>query len=211
MVSDELSVEVLREMFRSLQAWRSLYEAEGVDILCGPDGTEWALWDIELLYEMSQDLLSSRQKQAIRYCLYENLSEAKAAAKMGADESNPVTMYASSGLEVLVHLSHIGMLPNSHEFRMDQAKRAKVAYERQAQSFIPSTIGFQVMDVWADAVIASISQLPCVTTQELPSDISVTVIEGTTYAAPEAPPGAFFYDMSAWLPEVQDGVSLTNS
>jgi hypothetical protein len=124
-----LTVETLREMFRHLQAWHSLYEAEGIDVLTGPDGEEWALWDIDVLYEMSQHYLSVRQRQAIRLCLYENLSEARAARAMGTDESNPVTMYASSGLETLVHLYRVGMLPSVQQFRRERAKvnlRSKV-------------------------------------------------------------------------------------
>jgi hypothetical protein len=109
-------------MFRHLQAWHSLYEAEGTDVLTGPDGEEWSLWDIDILYEMSQHYLSVRQRQAIKLCLYENLSEARAARAMGTDESNPVTMYASSGLETLVHLYRVGMLPSVQQFRREQAK-----------------------------------------------------------------------------------------
>lgn len=117
-----LTVEILREAFRHLQAWHSLYEAEGVDVLTGPDGEEWSLWDIDVLYEMSQHYLSVRQRQAIKLCLYENLSEARAARSMGTDESNPVTMYASSGLETLVHLYRVGMLPSVRQFRREKAK-----------------------------------------------------------------------------------------
>lgn len=117
-----LTVEILREMFRHLQAWHSLYEAEGIDVLTGPDGEEWSLWDIDNLYEMSQYYLSVRQRQAIKLCLYENLSEARAARAMGTDESNPVTMYASSGLETLVHLYRVGMLPSVQQFRREKAK-----------------------------------------------------------------------------------------
>jgi hypothetical protein len=117
-----LTVETLREMFRHLQAWHSLYEAEGIDVLTGPDGEEWSLWDIDILYEMSQHYLSVRQRQAIKLCLYENLSEARAARAMGTDESNPVTMYASSGLETLVHLYRVGMLPSTRQFRRERAK-----------------------------------------------------------------------------------------
>jgi hypothetical protein len=121
-LGQSLTVETLREMFRHLQAWHSLYEAEGIDVLTGPDGEEWALWDIDILYEMSQHYLSVRQRQAIKLCLYENLSEARAARAMGTDESNPVTMYASSGLETLVHLYRVGMLPSAQQFRREKAK-----------------------------------------------------------------------------------------
>lgn len=117
-----LTVEILREMFRHLQAWHSLYEAEGIDVLSGPDGEEWSLWDIDILYEMSQYYLSVRQRQAIKLCLYDNFSEARAARSMGTDESNPVTMYASSGLETLIHLYRVGMLPSVRQFRREKAK-----------------------------------------------------------------------------------------
>lgn len=121
-VSQNLTVETLREVFRNLQAWHSLYEAEGVDVLNGPDGEQWSLWDMDALYEMSQYYLSVRQRQAIRLCLYENLSEVRAARSMGTDEANPVTMYASSGLETLVHLYRVGMLPSVNDFRREVAK-----------------------------------------------------------------------------------------
>jgi hypothetical protein len=121
-LGQNLTVETLREMFRHLQAWHSLYEAEGIDVLTGPDGEEWSLWDIDILYEMSQHYLSVRQRQAIKLCLYENLSEARAARAMGTDESNPVTMYASSGLETLVHQYRVGMLPSTQQFRRERAK-----------------------------------------------------------------------------------------
>jgi hypothetical protein len=121
-LGQSLTVETLREMFRHLQAWHSLYEAEGIDLIRGPDGEEWSLWDIDILYEMSQHYLSVRQRQAIKLCLYENLSEARAARSMGTDESNPVTMYASSGLETLVHLYRVGMLPSTQQFRRERAK-----------------------------------------------------------------------------------------
>ena len=116
------SADVLREMFRNLQAWESLYEAEGVDVLVSPEGTAWSLWDVKMLYEMSQYYLPVRHAQAIRYCLYHNLSEAQASKEMGAAELMPVSMYASSGLETLVHWSRVGMLPSNSEFRKELAK-----------------------------------------------------------------------------------------
>lgn len=104
---ERLSVGLLRELFRHLQAFRSLFEAEGVDTLTGPDGQQWSLWDLEDLYREAEGL-PCRQKEAIDLCLIANVRERDAAVMMGVSPTNPVAMYATSGLEKLVDLVNSG-------------------------------------------------------------------------------------------------------
>jgi hypothetical protein len=105
-----LSVGVLRELFRNLQAWKSLFESEGIDVLCGPDGQEWCLWDVEYLYSQL-DQLPRRQRQAIQLGLIENIKERDVAIIMGVSPTNPVFAYAASGIERLIELIYDGRLP----------------------------------------------------------------------------------------------------
>jgi DNA-directed RNA polymerase specialized sigma24 family protein len=96
-------VQTLRSLFRNLHAFRALYETDGIQELTGPDGVVWSLWDLEELYRaaVNTDMLPSRQRQAIEMFLVLNMSEADVATKMQIRASNPIGMYASSGL---VHL-----------------------------------------------------------------------------------------------------------
>ena len=165
--SDGFTVEVLREMFRNLQAWQSVYEAEGVDVLTGPDGTEWALWDVQTWYEMSQHLLPKRQSDAIRYFLFENLSEVNVSRRMGSAELVPVSMYASAGLETLVHLYRVGMLPTSRQFRQEMARahRPKVDLPSQASLWFAETMALAEIDmsptiVLEDRLSVSVQTVP---------------------------------------------------
>lgn len=196
-LGQNLTVETLREMFRHLQAWHSLYEAEGIDILSGPDGEEWSLWDIDILYEMSQHYLSVRQRQAIKLCLYENLSEARAAKAMGTDESNPVTMYASSGLETLVHQYRVGMLPSTQQFRRE---RAKVNLRNKRP--IPAWTGD-----WADTLADIIEETyvknrpgPKTNGHQVAPSVKggVIVIEKASAAPPPSEEGDFYYQAEGW-------------
>jgi hypothetical protein len=168
--SQGLTVELLRELIRHLQAWHSLYEAEGTDVLTSPEGEEWSLWDIDILYEMSQYYLSARQRQAIRFCLYENLSEARAARAMGTDESIPVAMYASSGLETLVHLYRVGMLPSVKQFRREKAKA-----DARTKVVVPA------WTEWAD-VLADVIEETYVK-KAVPVPVPVVVVEQDYYQA----------------------------
>ena len=111
MTSVYLSVDSLREIFRSLLEWRSVYESDGVDTLTN-EGFTYSLWDIEYLYSASQIILPIRQRQAIDLCLVYNLHEAEAAQRMGIDPDNPVGMYATAGLESLLHAQKFGTLPS---------------------------------------------------------------------------------------------------
>lgn len=91
-----------------------MYEADGVDTLAGPDGFSISLWDIEYLVN-NLSLLPPRQRQAIQFCLIENMKESDAAVRMGVSPTNPVSMYASSGLTKLIALVRAGVLPRFQE------------------------------------------------------------------------------------------------
>jgi hypothetical protein len=196
MLSQALTVEILRECFRNLQAWHSLYEAEGIDLLTS-DGEEWSMWDMDTLYEMSQYYLSVRQRQAIKLCLYENLSEIQAARSMGTDEANPVTMYASSGLETLVHLYRVGMLPSVKEFRREQAKASL-----RSKAPIPASTGW--MYDWnedmADIIEQTYSKSPVgpVVISAPHPDVQLTVMNGTPVSPVPVDEETFYYQAEAW-------------
>lgn len=111
-----LSVTVLRELFRNLQQFRSLYQTEGVDEVKSPvDGEVYSLFDLEYLYTQLHRL-PPRQRQAIELCLVQNKCEKDAAVMMGVSATNPVAMYATSGLEKLVALVQARVLPSFQEW-----------------------------------------------------------------------------------------------
>lgn len=114
--STGLTVSILRELFRNLVSWRSLYQSDGIDQLTGPDGEDYSLWDIEWLFEQIH-LLPPRQRQAIELCLILNVRERDAAVQMGVSPSNPVAMYATLGLEKLVAMVEDGSLERSKRDR----------------------------------------------------------------------------------------------
>ena len=45
-----LTVGVLREVFRNLVLFRDVYEQTQEDTIYGPEGIELSLWDLEYLY-----------------------------------------------------------------------------------------------------------------------------------------------------------------
>lgn len=98
------SVGVLRELFRSLQPWRSAAIEYGIDCLTGPDGTEYALVDIENLYAL-RHMLSLRQRQAIEACLVADQREVDVAVAMGVSPTNPVASYATQGMKRLLAIA----------------------------------------------------------------------------------------------------------
>jgi DNA-directed RNA polymerase specialized sigma24 family protein len=105
-----LTVSVLRELFRHYQAFLALYETDGIDTIVGPDGDAFSLWDVQYL-ACQLHRLPSRQSEAIRLCLIENVKESDAAVRMGVSETNPVAKYATSGLEKIVQMVQAGALP----------------------------------------------------------------------------------------------------
>lgn len=110
-----LTVDVLRAMLRNLIPFRALYESEGVDIIADPDGREWSLWDLEHLYEMAIRELPKRQAQAISMFLVLNMREADVAEAMGLSRTNPIGMYATSGIERILSWVDDGKLPRFKE------------------------------------------------------------------------------------------------
>jgi hypothetical protein len=88
-----LDPAVLGALMRNLQEWQSLYEAEGIDSLTGPDGDIYCLADLLRLRELSRHL-EPLQAMAIQ-CLYEDLPDAEAARRMQTDG---VAGYAQAGL-----------------------------------------------------------------------------------------------------------------
>lgn len=106
-----LSVELLRQMFRSLEQFRALYQDLGIDTITGPDGESWSLWDLEYLYEESQRILPTKQARTIELFLLGNMLEADVAVILGSKPSNPVGMYATVGLTRICKMVHDGELP----------------------------------------------------------------------------------------------------
>lgn len=99
-----LTVELLRSLLRSLPMFRAMHEDHGLDCVTGPGGVVWSLWDIEALFDATQEVLPLRQAQAIRLFLVEGMYEADAAERMGVSRTNPVGMYATDGLTRIVAL-----------------------------------------------------------------------------------------------------------
>lgn len=108
-------VETLRQVLRNLIAFRALYETDGVSELVDPDdGNTWSLWDLETFYETAvrSDILPLRQRQAIEFFLVRNMPEDKVAGLMGIKASNPIGMYATSGLSHILRLMDAGEVIN---------------------------------------------------------------------------------------------------
>ena len=116
-----LTVGVLRELLRNLQAWEALFEETHQAVLQGPGGVEYHLVDIRYLYSC-RGLLSARQRQAIELCLYEDTREKDAALLMGVSPTNPVAMYATNGLVRLLEMVAAGMLPRYRHASGDPAQ-----------------------------------------------------------------------------------------
>ncbi|WP_281711890.1 hypothetical protein [Dermacoccus nishinomiyaensis] len=114
----KLTVGVLRELFRNLQLWESLWETDHIDVLRGPNGVEYQLHDIQYLYEC-RSMLSPRQMEAIEMCLYRDIREKDVSLLMGVSPTNPVAMYATNGLERILAMMNAGKLPR---FQVEQTK-----------------------------------------------------------------------------------------
>jgi hypothetical protein len=106
--------KILRELFRNLRQFEALYEAEGVDTIKGPDGSEYCLFDIKRIYE-ARVLLSLRQSQAIAMFLVDDIRERDVAGGLGVSEVNPVAIYATQGLRRLCWMYETGVLPGMEE------------------------------------------------------------------------------------------------
>jgi hypothetical protein len=107
----DVRVTVLREVLRHYQDLRSAFEADGVDHVLCPDGSEWSLWDVDYLLEEGLPMLPEREQQSIRLCLIADMREEDVAIYMNIKPTNPVAMYATSGLKRLFRLIDDGWLP----------------------------------------------------------------------------------------------------
>jgi hypothetical protein len=103
-------VAELRQLFRYLQEFRSLYELEGIEEVTTPSGNTWSLWDLEYLYERAANLLTPAQYRAITLFLVHDIKEQDAAELMGVSRTNPIGMYAALGLSKLVEFIDAGGL-----------------------------------------------------------------------------------------------------
>lgn len=108
-----VEVAVLRELFRNLQSFQALREAENLTEITGPGGVVYSIFDIEYLYNCRIHL-SLRQRQAIELFLYQNIRERDVAKIMGVAETNPIAIYATQGLTRLCEMIEAGALPNYH-------------------------------------------------------------------------------------------------
>jgi hypothetical protein len=138
-----LTVELLREVLRNLASWRSINQSDGIDIITCPDGQELHIMDIEFVYRLTQQVLPIRQKQAIRLCLLNGLTEEEAAAIMKIDTQNPVAMYATSGLETVIHMINIEIAPSHAQ---------QLAYEARSSRGVAGFISSRLVNLYPDVI-----------------------------------------------------------
>jgi len=105
-----MDVATLREIFRNFRQWENLRETESLETLVGPDGEEYNFHDIKFLYE-NLSVLPKRQAEAIHLYLIENMRERDAATEMGLSPTNPIGIYASTGIAKLIDLNERGLIP----------------------------------------------------------------------------------------------------
>lgn len=146
-------VSELRELFRHLREFRSVYEAAGLEEIQTPYGNTWSLWDLEYLLERGREILTFRQFQAINLCLINNMRERDAAIFMQVSPTNPVMMYASLGLQRLIDAIDSGQLPR---FKIDGLESSPIELaERRLQDLhklagkIKAEIDLAADDCWA--------------------------------------------------------------
>lgn len=132
-------VETLRRLFRHFLQFKSLYESDGqAEITYG--GVTWSLFDIEYLYRVamrrptgnkdydkSHPCLPIRQQQAIELFLILNMPEDESAVVMGLSPTNPVGMYATSGITKLLKFLDDGYLRRNFTSEMLLLGSAAVA------------------------------------------------------------------------------------
>lgn len=122
----------MRALFRGLLAFESLFESDGIHEITDPTGQGWSLFDVQYLYrfamreptgdkdyDKAHPTLPLRQRQAIELFLKLNMAEKDAAEAMGLSPTNPIGMYATSGIEKLIRFIDEGRLPrfrNSRSF-----------------------------------------------------------------------------------------------
>jgi hypothetical protein len=166
-VPKDPQISELRELFRHLLEFRSVYEATGLEEIVTPYGNTWSLWDLEYLFHESKKFLTSRESQAIALCLVHNRREKDAAEDMGVSPTNPVMMYATRGLRRILDLIDSGEL---HLYRWDAvAPRVHAKYQRERALHlladqIKSIVKIVRHDCWAfpdvDAAQAPMIRIP---------------------------------------------------
>lgn len=105
-----LDVDLLRQLFRNLLSWRSLYLEEGKYAITGPDGIELTIFDLEYLYE-NLHRIPPRRAEAIELFLVQNKMERDTAIAMGVSPNNPMGAECTKGLKDLLVLIEAGKLP----------------------------------------------------------------------------------------------------
>lgn len=114
------SLAVFRGLIRNLQGWHSAFEAGTVsDVILGPDGREWSMWDLDKLYE-TRVKLPHQMRRAVELFLYDNTLERDAAKHMGVSETSPVAIYATVGLTRMLGWARDGEIPGcAFDFEVD--------------------------------------------------------------------------------------------
>lgn len=131
-----LNVGTLRELFRSLQAWRALWESEGLDVITSGEHS-YCLQDVEYLYSILPSL-PKRQWQAIELCLVRNMKESDAAVAMGISPTNPVSMYAATGLKRILEWIANSELPGWDEILPQHLSNGNSSRSRVKLSVVSS-------------------------------------------------------------------------
>jgi DNA-directed RNA polymerase specialized sigma24 family protein len=124
-VVEPLTVGTLRELFRHIEAFRALYVDAGVDVITGPEGQEWCLWDVEYLLDQVPKL-PPRQRDSIMLCLVQGQRETDVAVLWGLSPDNPVLSYAAEGLKRIVRWVNEGQL-DQFRSRPRVLRRVRVA------------------------------------------------------------------------------------
>lgn len=105
-----VDVDTLRRLFKHLLDFRNLVEETGTDEITW-EGEVWVYHDLVYLYEASQAGLPRRQAESIRFFLVGQMREEDVAVLMGLKPTNPIGMYATTGLARLVSWIDEGQLP----------------------------------------------------------------------------------------------------
>jgi hypothetical protein len=113
----------MRKLFRFYLQFKSLYESDGQCEITAPNGSVWSLFDIQYLYKIAMrrptgnkeydkthPCLPIRQQQAIELFLILNMPEDQVAVIMGLSPTNPIGMYATSGITKLLKFLDEGYL-----------------------------------------------------------------------------------------------------
>ena len=104
--------------------FRAVHEEYGIDEVCDLRGFCISIHDLEYLYVQVPRVLTGRQAQAIEYFLVQNITEREVAVMMGLSPTNPIAMYATSGIKNLVAMIDDGVFPRLKPERLTAPKAA---------------------------------------------------------------------------------------